>query len=394
MANTDLTFVYNNTTGVIKVDNQVIQIKDGVFVYNNKEYVLYNYTTTLIKHDKAGFGAMDTKYFDHPLVIEKQKCIESIEDLSNVSQFQLEIVYDNRKIATPAGLLKTLEKIKKDIIENINEGTINKIDDGLKQIVNVLLSQIKNYNAEDMVKSLPTITKINKQYPKETSLSTIISDLIRYMIYHNTFHDCIINNRSLSVYPDTIFLLTLISILMKSQNIVYDESVTFCNIQDLLIHNVIESAYNIIVMRLDREMFVNERNSTAKEIKMKYYRSFPVLNKNLSFGDTIYHLNNNPKFEKMIQEESVIMYPYIALYKLGDKTRVRICYDEFRRNKDIEKTCEQKIQWLHSDKFITLLQDFSVSHSNDYSRYNTDLFIDILSNFIVKPSTEEKMQIS
>lgn len=386
----EIVFVYNPGNSVIKaIDNEetTTVASNGHFTYLNTEYILYNYTTTLVKHSKAGFGEMDVKYFDQMLVLEKTQCIAAINDLANVTQFQLEISSNNKqKLGSHTALVDTLNKIKDNVINSINNNKFN-FDPSLKQIIEIMISQIKDCDPQSMIKSLPSITKISKEYDVNTPMTIIISDLIKYIVYHNTFHEAIVNNRGLSVFPDTVFLLTLISVLMNSYSVNIPGSINLCNLQDLLIHSVIEMAYNIITMRLDRELFVHERSLSAKEMKLKYYRNFQILTKNKSIDEVLYVLNTDTKFDKMVKEESVTMYPYIALYTQSDKNRIKICYTECSKNKEIEKTCNNKISWLSPDKFIETLYNFSLSHSKEYSRYNTDLFTEIISKFICEGST-------
>lgn len=377
----------NNTITIKDGDSQTVPVDphSGFFIYKDKQYILYKFTTTLVKHQPNGLGSLDTKYFDQLLVIEQDKGKTAVLDIANVTQYQLEIGTKNgTRIGDPNGLMQTLEKIKNNIMENIHNGTATNLDNSLKQIVQMLVGQLKNFNVSSMIKSLPHVVKIKKLYEDTTPCSVILSDLLKYIAYHNTLHDCIVNNRGLSCYPDTIFLLTQINLLMMSHPVKVKNDIIFSTIHSLVIHQVIEIAYNIIVMRLDRELFIKERNQSAKEIKLRFYSLFPILTRtNITVEEILSTVNRDPKFMRMIEEESVQMNPFIALYRQSDKCRIKTCYSECRKNKEIEKTCDSKINWLHPDNFISILQNFATQHSNDYCRYDTDLFLDIIKQFII-----------
>lgn len=396
----DFSFLLNLTTGTVTSDTDVnglykVPISEKkVFLYNKESYLLYNFTTTLVKHKNAGFGDMETKYFDHILAMKEDEAIKILENLVNVLQNQVCVTIGEKELEVEASLEDTIEAIKETVLLKLHENRVN-IDGNFKQVVEILVNQLKEYKPQDMLNSLPEMTKLNLRYPENVNSSQIISDLIKYIVFHNTFHDSIINNRSISVFPDTVFLLALVCVIMGSFNVKVVEQINFTNLHDLLIHCIIEAIYNLVTMRLDRELFIMERNENATAIKKKYYNNFPILKKNKPVDELFALLNNDSKFMKAIELESVKMFPFIALYSLSDKQRVKICYTKCSKNPDFEKAYNNKIKWIQPEKFISLLEDFSKHHSTDFSRYDTNLFIDIVEHFIGKVTTteEEEMQM-
>lgn len=387
----ELMFVLNRKANVIKSNISKTQIpinEDGSFTFDGVEYLLYDYTTTLIKHNKNGFGDLETKYFDHLFVIRKEDAIAMIEDLINVTQFQLAITVENNLYGTTDDLVNTLQKMKNSIKKTIEDNKHYYADNGLGPVLEILMSQVENYEPDQMIKSLPkSAVRISVDF-QTRNYREILSTLIKYVTFHNTFHDTVVDNRGLTVFPDTVFLLAIINCMMSSYNVALHDVISFSSKQDILIHTVIESVYNLIVMRIDRELFINERNTTAKELKNKYFVQFPVL-KSQNWSTKAGALQYDSKFMDMCKAESIDIYPYIMLYSMSDKNRVKFMYQEISKNKEIQERCGQQINWVNTDKFISLLQKFSLDHSRDFCRYDPEMFSSIISQFIVATTSED-----
>lgn len=390
-------FIYDSKTNtIVTEDKSSFPVTENfTFQIGDVDYTLYNFTTTLVKHEKCGFGDMSYRYFDHMLAMETSKIIECVGDLANVTQYQLSIQVDNKTLGTKDTLINTLEKIKNNILYCINNENLQ-INPEMKHVIDFLISHIKDYNPQNMINNLPHTTKISRNYPLNTPPREMLSDLIRYVCYHNTFHENLVNNRGLTCFPDTIFLLTVINVLMNSITVTIPP-MNLTSLQDLLIHHVIETAYNIGMMKLDRELFIHERNDTAKEIKKLFYSTFPILGKAVSVQEKLQAITRNPKYEKLLSEQPVQMDPYILMYTLSDKQRVKLCYSEFMKNKSVIENLNQKINWMDPDKFIQTMQHFSEKHSHSYSRYDKDLFTTVITQFLTVDTTqvvEEQMDIS
>ncbi|QBB28622.1 P51 [Homarus gammarus nudivirus] len=397
MANTteEIKFALDINKKEVRTSNGITcQLNDcNEFEYNGKLYVVYNFTTTLVKHKQNSLSEIQTQYFNQPLFIEKELAQLAIHDIANITQFQLDLSDETglRLGGDSASLVKTLKRIKDDTFETVSQDNLGKsLDQNLKQVVQLLVSRVNDYNPEKMIQSLPTTNKLKKMYPKNTTTSALLEDLIKYVVFHNNFHEAIVDNRGLTIFPDTIFLLAVISILMKSHDLSITGLVNLSTIRDLVIHCVIDIAYSIITMRLDYELFIKERNVAAKGIKTKFYQKFPTLAKAKSL-EALGGVSSGTKIREFASKFSVDMYPYIMLYGQPDKIRIKTIYSECRTNKSIEQACQQSINWLHPDVFITKLQEFSNLHSSDFCRYDTEMFIQIISTFITQP---ENLQIA
>ncbi|UOT91782.1 P51 [Aratus pisonii nudivirus] len=379
-------FLYNPDKKLIQTEKASSQVNDeGKFIYNGKIYTLVNFTTTLVKHSKKGFGDMEVKYFDHLVVMEEECCKQGVIDLANILQYQLEVGCDtsNETIGSKDQLIDTLNRNRYKIIHNIenNDSNLN-LNDNLKEIIKMLVEQVKQFDSNKMIDSLPKLPKLKRIFKRTTPNNVILEELIKYIIKHNTFDDSVVNYRGLTIYPDTLFILILIGVMLDFHNVNIVNMVNFCTIQDLLIHMVIEMVYNVITMKIDRELFVLERNSMAKEIKHRYYFKFPELKKE-NYHEVLALLDKNQKFKNMLEKESINMFPYIALYGQSDKKRVEFYYIQCSKNKELKESYENKIRFLDPKVFINLLQEFSISHSKDFERYNTELFISLISNFMI-----------
>ncbi len=394
----DFAFVYDPQRRIVS-DGNVAGVsakvnENNTFIYGGNAYVLFNFTTTLVRHRNAGFGDMEIKYFDHMLALSVDDAEKATTNLANILQNQIQINIGSRKMSVPNTLVETIESIKQTVLSKLEENRMN-MDNNFKQVVEMLLVQLKEYNPQDMINSLPEMKKLNMEYPENTHTYIVLQDMIKYIIYHNTFHESIVNNRNLSVFPDTVFLLAIVSVLMDAYNVKMANAINFTNVQDLLIHCIIEAIYSMITMRLDRELFILERNEAATAIKRRYYNTFPILKKNKSIDEVLHALNNDPKFLKMLESDSIKMFPFIALYSQSDKQRVKICYSKCSKNKELDEAYENRINWVAPDKFIALLEDFSSHHYHDFARYDTNLFIKLVENFINnEPVTDMQIEMA
>nr|WOZ57608.1 P51 [Menippe mercenaria nudivirus] len=385
-------FEYNPQTGIIKViggeHGTIARVgRDGTFLFGTEKYVMFNYTTTLVKHGKTGFGDLDVKYFNHPMILPYEDFKISIVHLTNVLRNQIIVTVGDKPLETLCSLDESIEAIKNTIVAKLNNNKLS-MSNQITRIVEMVVNQIKDYKPQDMVNSLPDTNKIDCKYNSDTPEKTILEDLIKYVVYHNNYHESIVENRGLSVLPDTIFLLTLISVILNAHNVTIVTEVSNTGLSEILIHVIIEEIFNIITMRLDKVMFIEERNSTARALKKKYYTNFPILqNKNTCTEAILKILQNNPQFMKQIEKESVQLFPYIALYSLSDKQRIKLLYTTFNNN-NVNNAFNADINWLTPDDFITALSNFSKQHSDTYSRYDTNSFMEIVEKFITLSSQE------
>ncbi|UBZ25607.1 P51 [Carcinus maenas nudivirus] len=391
----DISFTYDKSTQCIITNTGVKCSVDNAntFTFENTKYVIYNYTTTLVKHKQNNLSVIENKYFDIPLCVEEKDGQESVIDIANVTQFQLQLLDKNGKqINVNSKLEDTFTRLKSNTIKRIAEnGEAFNIDKNLKNVVDLLLNQIDNCDPQNMIKSLPVVTKLKKFYkPEEINVSTMLSDLTRYIIHHNTFSESIVDNRGLTIFPDIVFLLTLIGLLFNSRPIHVKGIPNLCSMNDLLNHNIIEMAYYIITMKLDKELFINERNKSATKIKKNLYQKYPILTKQRPLDVVIEQLGNNKAFKDDLDAVGINMYPYILLYSQSDKIRIKTVYREYKNSSVLENMGDQ-INWIHPDAFIEVLMKFSNAHSHDFCRYNTEIFATILSHFIV--NTTDKPQI-
>ncbi|UVX94876.1 P51 [Callinectes sapidus nudivirus] len=389
MENVQIDFIYDPSINAIEINGEKLPINGlNEFVYNNVTYVLYNYTTTLVKHTKNALSIIDTKYFDIPLIIEKKRGELSVHDIANITQYQLKLSDTSGNVlGSKEHLSQTLSRLKDDTVKSFTDNNNFNIDPNLKQIVDLLLNQINNCDPQSMIKSLPQVTKINKIYDHETiSTSTLLGDLVKYIAYHNTYHDSIVNNRGLTIFPDIVFMLAQISLLMHSAPVKIKNTVNLCSISDLLVHGIIEMAYNILVMRICYELFIMERNEHAKSIKHKLYVQFPILAKQKTIEE-LSPLMYDPTFRSACEKTGIEMIPFILLYNQSDKMRIKTIYSECKNNKMIEEHC--KIKWISPDLFIELIQNYNNSLSEDYNRHNTDLFVKLIAHFVADGNIEK-----
>lgn len=391
----DFAFMYNPQSRIITIRNNnwtgTYVNADHEFLYNGESFMLVNLTTTLVKHATAGFGDLEVKYFDYLVAMRKDDAIKNKTNLINALQNNIQVTKGTEPLLATQDLSKTIELIKSRILQKLQAGE-SQIQTNIRQGLQILISRVKDFKMQEMVNSLPNTTKIDLNYPGNTSDSTIISDLAKYIMYHNNYHPSTVNNRMLCTIPDTVFLLTLVDLLMDTYTVRWSDGVNLTTTQDIMVHTIIEALFNMMTMRIDRELFVQERNEAAKKIKRRYYTNFPILTKNKSIDELLFYLNNDTKFMKEIESESVKLFPFIALYGLSDKQRVATCYNKCRNNKEVNDACDNRINWLSTDKFIQLLQQFSIEHSQDFMRYDTDLFVKLVENFIVPDAQPHNLE--
>lgn len=370
------TVLVNNTNSYKIVDNE--------FTHEDKTYTIFNFTTTLVKHKQNSVSESQTQYFDVPLIMEKEKAIQIVKDIANISQYQLSL---SDKMGNVLGnkddLVKTLDRIKDQILDELqNHDNSVDLNENFKEIVRMIFTYAKNYNADDMIKSLAAanVSKFSIVYD-EINISKILGDLTKYISYHNTYHEQLINKRGFTIYPDALFMIIIINTLMSSTLPTLKGSINMNSIESMLLHALIEMMVSITTMKLDKEMFINERNHEATKIKRRYFSKFPTL-KNGDVEQIKFALNSNKAFKEMLESESISLYPFIMFYGQPDKVRITQCYEACKAG-TANENIKNQINWIAPSKFYDLLVDFCNKHSDEFSRYDSQSFETLISTFSI-----------
>ncbi|UVT30820.1 hypothetical protein PvNV_016 [Penaeus vannamei nudivirus] len=397
-------FEIDTSVNTVLVNNEFsYPIVENEFTHKGISYIIFNYTTTLVKHKKNSISELETKYFDVPMVMDKDKALELIKDIANIAQYQLSVnVTDangvQTKLGSKDGLIETLDRIKNRITKEVKEQeTEHATDENFQMIIKLIFSYLNHCEPKDLMKSLnaANVSQYNIYYAKGVTLSTILSELLKYISYHNTFNEVLIDKRGFSNYNDAAFVILVINTLMSATLPKIKGQLQLNTINDMLLHVLIEMMYSITTMRLDNEMFIKERNLEAAKIKNKYFARFPSLKSNNKTA--LQMLAQNTDFKEMIEKENIMLYPFILFYNQSDKDRITSCYDIFKDNKDSIKQFVGEselgtINWISSSKFYELLLDFTGKHTTDFSRYDTESFKELICTFIVQKPTLKSLE--
>ncbi|UHB41743.1 P51 [Macrobrachium rosenbergii nudivirus] len=375
---------YCNETNTITIDGKKYTLVNNQFTHENENYTLYNFTTSMVKHKKNSLSETETKYFDNPMIIPNRYLKDNVEDIINIAHYQLSLSFPNKHICgTDSGMVNAISRMK----ENINKTLIESesINSVFKNVLTTLFDYIKNINLNKFIANLPNITKFDIKYNDTVENSKVFADLIKYMVLHNNLDDHLINNRSMCLLTDILFFIMLINILLQSISVKTANHMNLSSNTTLILHLIIEFVYNLITMKIDKEMFINQKNEQAKSLILRYFNKYPILSSGKSFDEKMMVLSNDQKFMDEIKTEMVDLYPYIIFYTLADKQRIKLYYKSIKESQmknKINLDTIKNVNWIPDSEYIVMLQDFANKHSDMFVRYDIDAFTSFINKFI------------
>ncbi|QLI62377.1 p51 [Dikerogammarus haemobaphes nudivirus] len=352
-------------TGVIhKLD------KNNEFIYNDARYVIYkNYTSMRNHHTPFDF---ETKIFPLPLIIQHSAAIELIQYIINLSKNIVIFVDTSGNVLYTKEWQLAFTDLVNDLKKLVEEHKTQEHNAILKAL-DVLSSNLDFKDVEKGILS-SKITPIKITLNTTQSVSSILENLLEYMVNYTTFDDSTINNRLLNSSMDRIYAVISILSFYNSTlvlNDIYSDKTT------LIAHRMCEILYDALIDRTTNELFIKKRNIHAAHIRHQFECRFPFL-KNSNVAAIKSEIGNSNLLQ-VLEQEPLDLYPYVMLFHTSNMDRLKELHEFFTTNKDFMKNyTASAFNWPNFTEYIGIINSFITA-------YNTFIMYDVNNLVLILP---------
>lgn len=354
------------------------------FMYKGECYIIYNNTLSLRKHENA--CDFDTKLFKIPFIIKKNDALRIIQYVINLSNYNLEIIDSNsKKPICNNNVEGTFMQIKNELTElALNQkDSINEFQDSL----NLLISMCSNLTSTDVIKGIfeNNIEKFTLELDTTLPTAIIMEKMLEYITNYRSYNESIVQIRSLNSSLDFMYTITYILSLFYSEI----SNDLYTNTNDLIIHSILEILYDTITDRCTYELFIKEKSSVAADIKQKYLKKYRFLSSpNIDMSKVA-----NSSLISELENEKVVMYPYILTISMPNMARIKFLYNHFYKNKNKIPLTKEGV-WMSEKEFVDTLRLFWDPLKKDYGKYNVDILVTLTPHLIKMFPTDGKQTIT
>lgn len=376
---------YSRVNDEIHIDKSVscINKTTNEFIYNGKTWVLYNNVLTMRKH--SSLATFETKKFKMPYIISREDAMDTIHLIINISANHLNIIDKSTKRSlVTKSFIDTFNEIKSKLSKFADQQkNTTEVDSTIFESLALLTQICDKISAEDILKGLfaAKSNKITIAIDTNDSISTVLSQLVEYIINYTSFDESIIQMRGLNNAMD--YMYTIISILNMFSSI--PPSNIYSTLNNSIMHQLMELLYDTVTDRSSKELFILERSFAATEMKKHYFQKYKFLKTSNAITSPELGTSN---LCNELANENISMYPHILTFTMSDNERISYLYNYFLSNKN--KIPDMKnSKWLTELEFLEVLHKFWTPTTERFSVYDAAILGDIITKLLEMIPSED-----